>query len=557
MRSRLPFARLSLLWQALLSLLWHGLLTVPPRLARTPGVRSGNRATTQEGSRILLVMLAGLFLALPVNAQDNSVKTVPFEGPEFFSHILHHEKLKPIRSLQDAEKDPTHSIVILFGNPRFFETDKPARQSLKRFVDNGGNLLIASDYPLFLDELDLGVAGARVSQPTPAAAYRGDDRCPLLNYEDSDVPGAALGNDHPLFQLLGKKLATNCPSYVANYKRFFPLQRLLYYPETAKADVVQFPPATIPGKAKKKDLGQPPPTLRVPIPRPLPFMVGSPRDAGPDRRVLLIAGHGMFMNGMMVQKDNDNFDFALNAVRWLRESSAGKKRSKALFVVDNEIVGNFNMNLTGGSPIPVPTVEHLNRLLRGLEEERFFQKLLSDLFGVYLGRFIAILVALATFVLLIYGAKKMLEGRVHVESAVPSMVGLLPVPNPAAPAQERSQARLRHRDYVTECRQLALEWLRLEFDVTPERWQAGMHAEFTVQGSFWGRWTLHRQTALVLRLARGPDSMRVSRHQFFLLAEALRDLTEARHEGRLALLVGGEEVGRSSAASGYAPRAEK
>ncbi len=323
---------------------------------------------------------------------------------------------------------------------------------------------------------------------------------------------------------------------------------LVHFPRSAVADTPRLPDVTIkdPGKGKNKLPGPGTSLVGSSPPRPflLPYMVGSPKNAPPDGRVLLIAGHGMFMNGMMVQKDNDNFDFAGNLVRWLRESSSGEKRTRALFMVDSEVVTNFDMKLTGMPPIPVPTVEHLNRLLRGLEEERFFQKLLADLFGVYLGRFIAILVAIATFVLLIYGAKKFLEGRVHLETGVPSMVGLLPAQNSARPMEERSRARLRlNGDFSAECRQLALDWLRAEFDVTPDRWRAEVQAELVVDGSFWSRSKLRRQADLVLVLARAAGN--ASRHDFFRLVEALRNLTAALREGRVVLLVAGQKVVRN------------
>lgn len=486
-----------------------------------------------------LLVLAAFGLAAPAGAQEEKVRTVPFEGPEFFAHILFHEELKPIRKLQDAEDDAANSIVIIFGNPRLFQADPLAGQRLKRFVDQGGNLLIATDYGMFINELTLGTSGSRVTQRNEHEAYRGDERCPWVSHGNEYRPGEQPTNDHPLFHFLSKKIATNCPSFVSNWKPSPSRRALLTFPETAVADVAQILVPLPAVKGKGKAGGKAPRGLETKPPSPLPYMIGSPGAAPPNGRVLLIAGHGMFMNGMMVQRDNDNFDFAVNAVRWLRESSAGQKRSRALFVVDSEVATNFDMKFSG-APLPVPTVEHLNRLLRGLEEERFFQKVISDLFGVYLGRFVAILAALATFGLLIYGTKKFLEGRAHVDTAVPSMVGLLPARNPAGPMQERSHARLRKTNYVAECRQLARDWLHAEFQVAPDRWQAAGQAELAVRGGWWSARRLRRQGAFVLRLARAADAAQATRHEFFLLAEALRDLTAARHQGRLALRLGAD-----------------
>ena len=74
-----------------------------------------------------------------------------------------------------------------------------------------------------------------------------------------------------------------------------------------------------------------------------------------DLTVLVVAGHGMFMNGMMVQSDNDNFDFANNAVRWLRESSTGIRRGGAFFVVDSEVGYERIRDMIGGVEAARPT----------------------------------------------------------------------------------------------------------------------------------------------------------------------------------------------------------
>ena len=47
----------------------------------------------------------------------------------------------------------------------------------------------------------------------------------------------------------------------------------------------------------------------------------------------LMPGHGVFMNGMMVQQDNHNFAFAWNCVNWL-----GCVRSVKLTTVDSGTV---------------------------------------------------------------------------------------------------------------------------------------------------------------------------------------------------------------------------
>ena len=76
----------------------------------------------------------------------------------------------------------------------------------------------------------------------------------------------------------------------------------------------------------------------------------------------------MFFNGMMAPDNNDNFEFAVHAARWLLEGTDGKTHSKALFIVDGRIVTTF---APPPQPIPMPPLSILNRLLRGWEEERW------------------------------------------------------------------------------------------------------------------------------------------------------------------------------------------
>src|SRR5205085_11426993 len=60
----------------------------------------------------------------------------------------------------------------------------------------------------------------------------------------------------------------------------------------------------------------------------LPFIVGTGSESGPRERVILIPGHGMFMNGLMVQTDNDNWEFSQNCIRWLNSQLSLSVRSE-------------------------------------------------------------------------------------------------------------------------------------------------------------------------------------------------------------------------------------
>jgi hypothetical protein len=484
---------------------------------------------------LVAVFLAWTASALAAYAQEQEVRTIPFDGPEIVCHILHSLEMTPILTLEAAATNAEQTVIIVLGNPQIVFELHRATGGLKQFLTNGGNLLIATDYRLTDHDLSIHISGKPIRTPNQLRdhfAYGGEVQCPKLGYTEpdwfkldrNDPLGGFLQErrdvrDHPLFSFLKKEIATNCPSNVDVLDGDESLQDLLVFPF---------------GRLRLRGGG-----LRG---GPERYMVGSQKDAPPRGRALYIAGDGLFLNGMMLQSDNDNFDFTVNAFRWLREGPQSTKRTNALLVVNGEIITNFNMNLTPPAQIPIPPLKMLNRLIRGLENERFFHRVLSGLLGSNIGRVVAVLAGLVTFVVLLYGAKKIIAGRHHVETAAPSLIAPQPVISATDPMEQRQQALLRQGDFWDESRQLVREWFRREFDVAPNRWLAGVDAKFHVEGSFWSRWRLQRQADYVLRLARAPGLMRVSRPQFFALVEGLKQLTGALKDGRVALLVEGKNV---------------
>ena len=55
--------------------------------------------------------------------------------------------------------------------------------------------------------------------------------------------------------------------------------------------------------------------------------------ARPESRVLVLSDQSVFINGMMLQPDNDNFDFAYNCVNWL----TGPGQRKQVLLLDQGI----------------------------------------------------------------------------------------------------------------------------------------------------------------------------------------------------------------------------
>ena len=397
---------------------------------------------------------------------------------------------------------------------------------MKKFLKDGGNLLIATDRRLNRRDLGFHITGIIVRAPDVQHdhAYHGEILCPKVNSVMAGgqkwLPEGKF-EGHPIFHFLGKEIATNCPSNIEVFDNEQPLQDLLVY---------RFGLPRLEGGIYRGGLQR--------------YVVGSPKDAPPSGRALYIAGHGMFMNSTMLQTDNDNFQFTVNIVRWLRESEGKSKRTKTLLIIDGEIITDFDMKLTPPlPPIPMPPLKIIGRLIREFEKERGFHRLLGEIMGSRAGVIVAILFAIVTLIVLIYGAKKFMEGRSHVETNVPSMIGTAPPMSSTAPAEQRQQALLRQTDYWEESRFLVLQWFRQELDVTPHHWRPEVDASFHI--SAWSSWALQSKADYVLRFARDAEPIRVSRHEFFRLLENLKELSGALQDGRLALLVEGKNVRQS------------
>jgi hypothetical protein len=448
---------------------------------------------------ILIVIVCAVWPGI-VRAQQETKRTLSFDGPEVFCHILNHDRLKPIQRIADIHDEPHKTMLIVFGDPSWLDG------KLRDFLDRGGSLLVATDHAYDFEDVEITVG--KVTQEK-SLAYRGIPSCPKLSMQE--LPNLFPdGSKHPLFRFLDGNIATNCPSTIDLRNVGSPYRPLAGF--TSRAGPRQS------------------------------HIIGSPRDAPPGGRAVFLAGHGVFMNGMMLQPDNDNFAFALNTVRWLREGPDGAPRTQAFFMVDGQVIEDFDMNLSPPlPPPPMPTAEMMNRLLRGWEDERFFHQLLDQLSGRDITRIVMIVFALTSFVFLLYGLKKFMESRHQPETAVPRMIGTPPAATDTG-AEERKRAVLRQADYWQASRTLVRDWFQREFAISADRWQPGFDASIQGTGFFWSRWRVQGHAARVLRLANAVKPTHMSQREFRLLIEALRELTYAIRDGTAALLVNGKPV---------------
>lgn len=423
-----------------------------------------------------------LVLFWPGNVRGQEPIKVDFDGTEAFAQVLQFFPLKPFSSLDDLAKYPANDIlVVVFGDV----SKMGDLQTLTRFHAAGGALLIACDQSDFvwLRPWRVSIAFANVRQPA-ADAYRQKPACPLLK----EFPA------HPLFKNLSEKgLATNGPSFLECNEESFEV-------------VVPFPDSCVPRSALFN--------------RKSPYLVAA--DAPPAGRLVILAGHGVFFNGMMLQKDNDNFLFARNCIDWLGEKRSGGKRKHVLFIENGKIIDSFLLPIAippSLPPPPIPPAELINSVLRRLEEENAFNRILHGAFGR--DGLLRPLVLLGSFALLVYGAFRLVQGRFSLEKAVPLVIDPMPGTRPQpTPLEARHLAQAATDNHAELAQVLIRQWFWRHANVDPMLWdQPGFEPPaVALQGTWWQRWWLARRLRGLAELAMTPAPVSVRRLKWIRVA---------------------------------------
>jgi hypothetical protein len=247
----------------------------------------------------------------------------------------------------------------------------------------------------------------------------------------------------------------------------------------------------------------------------------------------VIANQGVFMNGMMIQEDNDNFQFAWNAIEWLRVGPRGN-RKYALLVEEGKVVARFGLPLTRPGPMRLPKLQVFNRMLRGLEMENRFNRLLLDTIGK--PRILRGLLLAGTVLLVLLAGRRIMLARYRLDTAVPLVVGRQATP-PAEPVLAQREHALLTQDNLWEPAQvLARQFFLDHAGVTVPLWdQPKPPPEVTAAGAWWQGRSLTRQVRRLWEMAQKGPGERVSRKEFRRLVRTVDELTAAIREGRLRL----------------------
>jgi hypothetical protein len=495
-------------------------------------------------------LLAGGLLALAValvpgsaraqraNADEERRRAALREGTHAFRFILNDLQLKPLNGFGDLEEQQDKTILIVLGRP---ERLSEVPGGLSAFVRKGGATLIATDRALPAGEVReqvVEVAGVSVNAETVVcrnleACYQKLDHCPFLEPLEDAPPD--------LFQTEKQGrvwVATNLPSWL------LPKGPL---PEQVRP-LASLPPGCAPERPIRhmprgdpEWRGRPPRFGPPPWQRKL-FAVGGDVGRG---RVLVLADHSIFINQMMLPRDNNNAEFTYNCVNYLRQDG---QRQRVLFVEDGVVQTDFKVPL---QTLKVPPEELLKELFRRRREvgiqangalaraegRNDHNELLLEalegrgLYGERLGRAALMLLALA---LLIYGVYRIgSRARHRRDLAVPLLPQVVDGNLPAAPLPaQRHQALLRGGNLWEPARAVVRQWFA---DLGLSAEVGGAPPRVTGGGGWWQRWQVRRLVRRLWALAYGPAPLRVRPATYRRLLADLEGLRGALDGGAVRL----------------------
>jgi hypothetical protein len=427
-------------------------------------------------------------------AQTQADGFVPFAGTQIFRrHVLNDLcKMIPVTSVAELDKRPTESLLIIFGELETLDQVGITRGWLRSFRDHSGAIMIASDRAdnRLLEPLGVRIGGLLVHQ-SPQDAYLRREECPLL---------LKLSGHHPIFKDVHNGLATNQPSFLHSLDP--SMHMLAAFPDSCWT-------VWAPNRA-------------VRLAATNGYIVGS--GAKSSKRVLAIAGHGVFLNEMMAQRDNDNFAFAQNCIDWL---SDGGKRRRVLMVEEGRVHAKFDVPLTVKPILPIPSSSVVNKILHGLEEENFFNRLLVTLIGR--DRILRIVLLFLSAGLLVFGLNRLMRARHRTERGVP------PLPDGGQVGErELPVMHLRERDMVRggNLWEAARGLARSCFDREPWLTDGAGPPQVLVAG-WWRRQRLTRKVQQLWELAYGRTPIPVPPRKFARIAAAVDEVRAALASGTL------------------------
>jgi hypothetical protein len=436
------------------------------------------------------------------------------EGTEAFRQVVGALGLRPPPEGNDFFDQPQDKILIAFGRTDWLDRRLDGR--LKKFITDGGAVFIATDRPTseaLSEELHVHISGAFVTTFAGGGrAYRGTmTECPLVQ-QFNRPPGNPRPAGGFLFEGMGHEptVATNLPSEIDDYGHVIPL-------------AVLYAPGHFVNPTGVLNLGHQ-------INGQSMFAVaGSPFTWGKGR-LLVMSDHSVFTNQMMLQTDNDNVVFAVNAVRWLADAGGGRRRTQAVIFDEGYPQTDFNPPLV--LPQPQLSLEELvplaDQVMVGLERENAFNQMLIEASGG-LWPVLRTIAFLVTIALLFFGLYRFLQARYRPEPRPPAASTAVVRDEPAV--ERRHRAVIEAGNLAETARELTHQAFA-SLGLTPAA--DAPPPAVIAPGRFDGRrW--RREVRRLWNLAALGPSGRVSPARLRRLDADVRDLLEAVAAGRVRL----------------------
>jgi hypothetical protein len=436
----------------------------------------------------LVLLLVLMLWYLPAEAQSQEDTPLSFwYGTSFFSQLLQSKQLQTIPVTELQRHPERETVIVVFGNLRLLDSVRQEIGDFRQFFDKGGAVLIATDSRLSqLPEFGSAQIGGQVSQVAPAAGFLQKPDCPLITrFEEG----------HPLFKGV-TQIATIRPSAIA------------FRPDDVGGlrPLASFPPL-VAGQFHGNAIA---------------YILGAGGRGAADGRFLLMAGHGCFLNILILRDEVDNRAFAVNCVNWLTESG---NRNYCLFLDE----GVARMKLDAPAQSPLPRIDNWNRLLDIMQMANLFNELIlqrfpKDVLLHWLALGLSVLILLRVLYLIF-------AGRYVREVGLPLTSRTLEVTTSNRPLMEQRYDLLTRTANLTEIAGSVVQhWFEergLAESVTPPR------VEATTGGRVSRRW--QREIDELWQLARGQSRRPIRPERFWAILLTLDRAKQALRDGRLRL----------------------
>jgi hypothetical protein len=461
-----------------------------------------------------LVLAAALLLLAPAQAPAQRKARPPGrpfeEDTHAFRRILFDQNLQPLASLDEAAARPADTVLIVLGDLRPL-TRVPG--GLRAFLDRGGAVLIASDSTSNDDDVRRalhGVAGV-VLPNGEGASVLNPWRC-FRNFADCPLVDAAPGAAPDLFARKRHAVATNRPAWLVPTARVPGILAL-----------ARFPLNTLHSIGGRRVFGD----------QPL-FAVGGNLGRG---RVLVLADHSVFINSMMIPKDNENVEMTQDAIHWLRDG----RRTRALFVDDGYIHTDFSVKVkdTDLTDELLAVLGHIldqaDELIAEVEEDDAINKGLLDVIGKTPRQLAGLGCVALTLALMFFGCVRLLgPARHRLEPGLPALGKTVAEHEPAAaPLAARQEALRRTGNLWEPARALARETF-LACGHHPPPGAPAPRVTVT-RGGWWQRRRVRRFVLGLWRLAFGAAPVPVRRPAWLRLPDELAELRALLSRGVVRL----------------------